>query len=111
MGTNKERSYRDPWAQLRFAVVGPLLAAPPAAGELRPALMALSNKVWRHPITGLDLRFGASTIERWYYRARAASDPVVALKNCQRGDLGRFPSISSRAVELLAIQYLSLIHI
>ena len=33
MNTVIHSSNRDRWAQLRFAIVGPLLAAPPAAGE------------------------------------------------------------------------------
>jgi hypothetical protein len=32
----------DRWARLRFAVIGPLLAAPPERGELQQALRALS---------------------------------------------------------------------
>jgi hypothetical protein len=30
------------WAQLRFAIIGSLLAQPPVPGELRPRLMELS---------------------------------------------------------------------
>ena len=44
-------------------------------------------------------------MERWYYTARAASDPVAALRNRQRGDIGRFPSLSPRAIEELTRQY------
>jgi len=57
---------RDRWARLRFAIIGPLLGAPPAPGELQAALCELAARPWRHPLTGLDVRFGASTIERWY---------------------------------------------
>ena len=39
------------WAHLRFAVVGPLLASPPVPGMLETALCALSEKLWRHPVT------------------------------------------------------------
>ena len=70
---------RDRWARLRFSIIGPLLAAPPAAGELQSALAALADKGWRHPSSGREVRFGQSTLERWYYSARAASDPVAAL--------------------------------
>ena len=55
---------RDRWARLRFLVIGPLLAAPPGPGQLNGALNALAAKTWRHPVTGLDVRFGASTLER-----------------------------------------------
>jgi putative transposase len=67
---------RDRWARLRFAIIGPLLAAPPAAGSLHEALTGLAAKIWRHPFTGLDVRFGVSTIERWLYAAKKAADPV-----------------------------------
>lgn len=82
-----------------------MLAAPPAAGELRPALMALSAKVWRHPISALDVRFAVSTMERWYYTARRANDPVSALKDRARDDLGRFPSLTPQAIDTLTTQY------
>lgn len=96
---------RDRWARLRFSVIGPLLAAPPAAGELYAAFASLAAKTWRHPTTGLDVRFGTSTIERWYYAARRANDPVAALKNRLRGDIGRFPSLSPTAIACLETQY------
>ena len=84
---------RDRWARLRFSIMGPLLAAPPDAGELQNALAALADKHWRHPTSGLEVRFGRSTLERWYYSARAASDPVAALRNRLRGNIGRFPRL------------------
>ena len=96
---------RDRWARLRFAIIGPLLAAPPAAGELHEALTVLAAKTWRHPFTGLDVRFGVSTIERWLYAAKRAVDPVRALRNQVRRDIGRFPSLSVEAVAALTTQY------
>jgi hypothetical protein len=96
---------RDRWARLRFAIVGPLLAAPPAAGELHEALTALSAKTWRHPFTGLDIRFATSTIERWLYAAKKAADPVRTLRNQVRRDIGRFPSLSDQAVAALTALY------
>jgi transposase InsO family protein len=96
---------RDRWARLRFAIIGPLLAAPPAAGELHEALTVLAAKTWRHPFTGLDVRFGVSTIERWLYAAKRAADPVRALRNQVRRDIGRFPSLSSEAVAAISAQY------
>ena len=96
---------RDRWARLRFAIIGPLLAAPPAPGELRAALSALAARTWRHPFTGLEIRFGVSTLERWFYAARKATDPVRALRNQVRRDIGRFPSLSAEAVQALTTQY------
>jgi hypothetical protein len=68
------------WAQLRFSVIGRLLAAPPPAGELRAEIEQLAAQEWRHPITGAPIRFSVSTIERWYYQSlRQPNDPVGAL--------------------------------
>jgi hypothetical protein len=96
---------RDRWARLRFLVIGPLMAAPPEPRQLGAAFLALAAKTWRHPVSGLDVRFGASTIERWYYRARRAADPVAALKDGLRGDEGGFPSLRPAAIAALTLQY------
>lgn len=96
---------RDRWARLRFAIVGPFLAAPPAPRELQAALQALAQKTWRHPVSGREVCFGASTLERWYYAARRSVDPVAALKNRLRRDVGRFPSVSAQVIETLSAQY------
>jgi transposase InsO family protein len=96
---------RDRWARLRFAIVGPLLAAPPTTGELQASLQTLATRTWRHPSSGLPIRFGASTIERWYYAAKGAADPVTVLRNQVRQDIGSFPSVSAEAVAALTTQY------
>ena len=103
--THTDPPKRDRWARLRFSIIGQLLAAPPAAGELRLALQALAAKSWRHPISGVEMRFGLSTLERWYYAARRANNPVAVLKNRVRGDHGRFPSLSPLAITTLTTQY------
>lgn len=95
---------RDRWARLRFSIIGPLLAAPPAAGQLRAALTELANKTWRDP-QGLDVRFGVSTLERWYYAARRADDPVAILRQRVRADIGQFPSLTPAIIEALVAQY------
>ena len=105
MKTITDPPERDRWARLRFSVIGSLLAAPPAKGQLGVAVKALAAKTWRHPVSGLDLRLGASTIERWYYQARRAGDPVAALRNTLRADVGCFPSLSPLAVATLTQQY------
>jgi len=53
---------RKRWAQLRFSVVGQLLAAPPAKGELRAAIASLAARQWCHPGTGEPVRFGFSRL-------------------------------------------------
>ena len=68
------------WAHLRFSIVGPLLAAPPGRGELEAELKKLAAKSWLHPVTGQPAHFSVSTIQRWYYAARAEKqDPVGVL--------------------------------
>jgi transposase InsO family protein len=96
---------RERWSRLRFAIIGPLLAAPPAPGDLYGALGQLAARTWRHPGSGLEVRFGVSTLERWYYAARRAADPVRALRNRVRVDVGRFPSMTAQASEALMRQY------
>src|ERR1700674_5520270 len=96
---------RDAFARLRFSIVGPLLAAPPGAGELHGALLALSGKSWCHPVTGLSVSFGSSTIDRWYYAARAAADPVAALKTRVRMDCGQQRGLTPALIEAVATQY------
>ncbi len=96
---------RDHWTRLRFAIIGPLLAAPPAPGALPSAVRLLAAKTWHHPITGLDVAFGVSTLERWFYTARRAGDSVAMLKDRIRGDVGRFPSMTPLVIDTLMIQY------
>ena len=94
------------WAQLRFSVIGQLLAAPPTKGALRAALDALAAREWRHPTSGEPVRFGASTIERWYYRALGERhDPVGVLRRKQREDAGRQTAMSEALRLALLAQY------
>lgn len=76
------------WAELRFTVIGPLLSCPPEPGELGREIRRLSGKLWQRPDGRGEVRFGASTIERWYYLARDAADPVAALTRRVRKDAG-----------------------
>ena len=94
MNGEHDISKRDKWARFRFSVIGPLLCAPPQQGELRAELARLAAKRYRHPITGTEARFGLSTLERWYYAAREAADPIETLKNRLRKDAGAHPSVS-----------------
>lgn len=83
------------WARFRFAMIGPLLAGPPEVGALHLVLSELSKKEWRHPVTGLPMRIGVSTIERWLYQARHESDPVHALRTKKRSDAGSTRELSA----------------
>jgi len=95
----------DRWARLRFAIIGPLLAAPPARGELQQALRELAAKPWRHPLTGAAMRFSVPTLERWFYAARGSADPVAALRRRRRADAGRGRRLSPALIQALAVQY------
>lgn len=105
MTQTTDPSRRDRWARLRFSIIGHLLAAPPAAGELHRALADLAARTWRHPVTGLPVRFGLSTLERWYYAARHNPDPVAVLRNRPRTDAGRSRVLSPAAIRAIAQQY------
>ncbi len=96
----------DRWAHLRFAVIGALLAAPPPKGALHAALTALAGREWQHPIRGGSVRFAFSTLERWYYQARAAAtDPVGRLRRRVRRDAGQQPAIGARLRDAVRAQY------
>lgn len=93
------------WARLRFAIVGPLLAAPPERGELRAELERLAAKEWRHPTLGTPRRFGLSTIERWYYAALRERDPLAALRRRPRKDAGGTRVLSPALQKALRAQH------
>jgi putative transposase len=94
------------WAHFRFSVIGPLLAAPPAKGHLQSQLQELARQKWRHPITGAWVRFGLSTIERWYYKAlRSRTGPVEELKRKIRSDHGKHRAMGASLAELLVQQH------
>ena len=106
MGSNTAPQDRDGWARLRFAVIGPLLASPPPKGRLRAELERLAQQSWAHPTRGGQVRFSVSTIERWYYQARAAhQDPVKALRRRARSDVGRVRKMSAVLITALRDQY------
>jgi putative transposase len=94
------------WAHLRFAVIGWLLAAPPEKGELRAAIAELARRTWQHPTTGEPVRFGFSTIERWYYRAlRERTDPVGVLRRKVRNNAGQQHAVSDAVRRAVLTQY------
>ena len=94
------------WARLRFSIIGALLAAPPAKGELSAALRQLAAREWRHPSTGAPVRFSVSTLERWLYRARNEQhDPVSVLRRKRRQDAGDQASMTPALRQALLAQY------
>lgn len=96
----------EQWARFRFSVVGPLLAAPPQRGERQARLQELAAQKWSHPISGEWVRFGLSTLERWYYTAlHEKQDPVAALRRQVRSDSGQHPALGSPLRQVLTAQY------
>ncbi len=93
------------WARLRFAIIGPLLSAPPERGELVTRLAELAERRWRHPTTGESLRFSAKTIEHWYYQAREAADPIAVLERKVPSHAGTYPSMPDKVGAALEGQY------
>ena len=94
------------WAHLRFAIIGWLLAAPPEKGELKVAIRELASRTWQHPTTGTPVRFGFSTIERWYYRAlRERTDPVGILRRKVRVNAGQQHAVSDTVRQVILAQY------
>jgi len=94
------------WACLRWAVVGSLISSPPGHGELQARFSQLSTNLWRHPLSGEWVRFGKSTIERWYYQARAVDNPIDELRRQTRSDAGHTRVMSAQLLVELHSQYL-----
>lgn len=105
MSSNDALSPRDRWARLRYAIVGGLLAAPPKSGELRPRLQELAKQAYRHPLRDEEICFGYSTLERWWYCCKNATDPVAALREYPRSHAGRVRSLTPTAIEALTALY------
>jgi transposase InsO family protein len=94
------------WARFRLQVIGGLLASPPAGGALQPALRELAERVYQHPFrSGESMRLGFSTIERWYYQAKDAADPIAALARKVRSDAGHSWALSPALLAALEAQY------
>ena len=93
------------WARLRLQIIGTLLASPPEAGDLRHRIEELAARAWKHPRTGEVVHFSFATIERWFYLARAAADPLSALARKVPKHAGTHPSIPPALVEAIAHQH------
>jgi transposase InsO family protein len=98
-------SARVRWARLRFQILGPLMAAPADGGELKTSLEALAARPWRHPTTGESIRFSFKTLERWWYIARGADDPLAALARKVPSHAGTHPSLSAAVAEAIQRQH------
>src|SRR5450432_2466584 len=105
MSDDHPTSARLRWARLRFSIIGQLLAAPPEHGELRTHIEALAAKPYRHPTTGETCRFSVSTIERWFYAAKGAADPVAVLARKVPSHAGTHLAMPAKVAAALEAQY------
>lgn len=105
MANDDDTPARVRWARLRFSIIGPLLAAPPEDGELKPRIDELVARPWRHPTTGESVRFAFKTIERWFYAARGAADPIAVLARKVPSHAGTQPSISPALADAITRQH------
>jgi len=93
------------WARFRFSVIGALLSSPPSAGALQEQLRLLADKLYQHPLRPEPLRLGFSTIERWYYQAKDAPDPMAVLGRKLRADAGQHWALNPELMAVLEQQY------
>jgi len=105
MGKDDQGRGPRKWAELRFSVIGSLLASPPKKGDLCEALEDLSQKLWENPSTLEMVRFHYSTIERWFYAARGADDPIAELTRKIRSDTGVNKAMGEALLKALGLQY------
>jgi putative transposase len=105
MGGKDDTPVRVRWARLRFEIIGTLLASPPEGGELKRRLEELAARAWRHPTTGEVVRFSFKTIERWFYCAKNAQDPMEALARKVPSHAGTQPSISPELAAAIVQQH------
>jgi putative transposase len=103
--SKKSKGKLTDWAQLRFSIIGGLLASPPQKGDLRKELQDLARCCYRHPTEDRWVRFGASTIERWYYQALGSDDPIKALSRKVRTDAGQQKAMNQKLFSALCKQY------
>lgn len=109
--SKKSRKQLTDWAYFRFSVIGGLLAKPPDKGELCKEIERLSRQRYVHPMKeDTWVTFGASTIERWYYRALGKNDPIKALRRKTRSDMGKTSAMSPVLLKKLEAQYRSFQH-
>ncbi len=94
------------WAQFRYSVIGELLSCPPPKGQLQKSIGQLAQKSYQHPIDpNQRINFGPSTIERWYYKAKDAADPIAGLGRKIRSDSGVRWSMPEALLQELKSQY------
>ena len=99
------KDHAEAIALFRSEIVGSLTRRELDRGDLSQALLELSQQRFRPPRAKSTKTYSVTTLERWYYAARRAGDPLVALSDRRRMRAGRFPSLSAQAEAALLAQY------
>jgi len=95
----KPKDHAEMMAVFRAQVIGQALARPLSRGELAALFKELAQKQYLLPGAARRRRFGASTLERWYYAYRKGG--LTALRPRPRKDRGRGQKLPSELRELL----------
>jgi hypothetical protein len=101
----KKSKKRRKMAEFRLSIIGPLLSMPPDKGQLQTEIESIAEGIYLHPIEKKWTTYHASTIERWYYLARDADDPIEALSRKVRSDAGKSYAMPHQLPAELEKQY------
>lgn len=93
------KNHGEAVAIFRSQVLGALMHRPLSRGELRAALVALSQQRLRPPCSTLTRTFSVPTLERWYYRWRKGG--LGALVPRPRKDRGLAQGLDEATRQLL----------
>ena len=105
MSSDDQVPMRLRWARMRFSIISHLLASPPEPGELAGRIAELAAKSWRHPTKGQMIRLSPKTIERLYYAARSADDPIGVLARKIPKHAGTHPGVTAAVAAAIENQY------
>jgi hypothetical protein len=100
MHTLMPKDHPEAVAIFRSEIVGSLTRRELTRGDLRMALLALTQERFRLPGAAHTRRFGFRTLERWYYAYRARG--LDGLRPEPRSDRGRATALSPQQRTLLA---------
>jgi len=93
------RDHAEAVALFRAGIIGALTLRVLDRGELAAELRKLAERAYRVPGRRATKRFGASTLERWYYAYRRGG--LEALRPDGRSDRGRARELTPEQRELL----------
>ncbi len=96
---------RQKEAEFRLSIIGPLLSMPPDKGQLQKELKSIAGHLYFHPTKKIWRKFNISTVERWYYQAHNADDPIKALSRKIRSDAGKSYALTHQQLDALRKQY------